>query len=172
MKKDDNSARCFASDGDCSKLAACKLGNLISNATTDFCDKYIDRQNRIYDQMVRSAQTGAAGVAACFETTDANRDFAADAKASLKKLLDDYRSFLQQNNLALWSNQSAEIQIIRDARPETAAQLRQLMAALAVSSCPDNSDGVSKISVQQETAANTMICLIDRELSLLGIFRN
>ena len=64
----------------------------------------------------------------------------------------------------MWDAKSGEAQTVRQARPETLAQLRQVMACLV----SDRSDKSDKNAIKQEVAANTMICLINQETFLLG----
>ena len=48
--------------GGYSNLVTYKLGNLIYDATAAFCDRYINRRERTYDQMVQAARSGVANI--------------------------------------------------------------------------------------------------------------
>ena len=41
------------------KLVTYQLGNLIYDATVAFCERYISRKDRTFDQMVQAARSGA-----------------------------------------------------------------------------------------------------------------
>ena len=77
-------------------------------------------------------------------------------------------AFLRQRNLPIWSADSVEAKTVRNTRPGTLAQLRQLMGNMVSdrsdrSDRSDKSDKSDKTLLKQEVAANTMICLINQE---------
>ena len=168
--KNDNEHLIPPHGGYC-KLVTYKLGNLIYDATAAFCEHFIDRKDRTYDQMVQAARSGVANIVEGSQASATSKKTELKltnvAKASQEELLEDYRTFLRQRNLKIWDAQSVEAKIIRESRPETLAQLRQLMACL-VSDLSDKSDKSDKNAIKQEVAANTMICLINQETFLLG----
>ena len=165
MKKDDTSEHLIPPHGGYSKLVTYKLGLLIYDATAAFCEHYLDRKNRTFDQMVQAARSGVANIVEGSEASAASKKTELKltnvAKASQEELLEDYRSFLRQRTLPIWEPESETAKIIRQARPENLTQLRQLMALLV-------SDLSDKNAVKQEVAANTMICLINQETYLLA----
>ena len=136
-----------------------------------FCEHFINRKDRTYDQMVQAARSGVANIVEGSQASAASKKTELKltnvAKASQEELLEDYRSFLRQRDLKIWDAQSVEAKIIRESRPETLSQLRQIMAHL-VSDLSDASDRSDKNAIKQEVAANTMICLINQETFLLG----
>ena len=168
--KNDNEHLIPPHGGYC-KLVTYKLGNLIYDATAAFCEHFIDRKDRTYDQMVQAARSGVANIVEGSQASATSKKTELKltnvAKASQEELLEDYRTFLRQRNLKIWDAQSCEAKMIRESRPETLAQLRQLMACL-VSDLSDKSDKSDKNAIKQEVAANTMICLINQETFLLG----
>jgi len=174
MKKDDTSEHLIPPHGGYSKLVTYKLGLLIYDATAAFCEHYLDRKNRTFDQMVQAARSGVANIVEGSEASAASKKTELKltnvAKASQEELLEDYRSFLRQRTLPIWEPESETAKIIRQARPENLTQLRQLMALLVsdLSDLSDKSDKSDKNAVKQEVAANTMICLINQETYLLA----
>ena len=168
--KNDNEHLIPPHGGYC-KLVTYKLGNLIYDATVAFCEHFINRKDRTYDQMVQAARSGVANIVEGSQASATSKKTELKltnvAKASQEELLEDYRSFLRQRDLKIWDAQSVETKIIRESRPETLSQLRQLMALL-VSDLSDASDRSDKNAIKQEVAANTMICLINQETFLLG----
>ena len=156
------------------RLVTYKLGNLIYDATAAFCEHFIDRKDRTYDQMVQAARSGVANIVEGSQASATSKKTELKltnvAKASQEELLEDYRSFLRQRNLKIWDARSLEAKMIRESRPETLSQLRQLMACLVsdLSDASDKSDKSDKNAIKQEVAANTMICLVNQETFLLG----
>ena len=153
------------------KLLTYKLGNLIYDATAAFCARYLDRKDRTYDQMVQAARSGVANIIEGSEASATSKKTELKltnvAKASHEELLADYQAFLRQHNLVEWASDSAQVQLIRQSRPENLEQLRQLMAVL-VSDLSDKSDKSDKSDIKLAVACNTMITLINQETYLLA----
>ena len=168
MKNENASEHLIPPHGGYSKLVTYKIGLLIYDATVAFCEHYLDRKDRTFDQMVQAARSGVANIVEGSQASATSKKTELKltnvAKASQEELLEDYRSFLRQRNLPMWDAQSAQAHTVRQGRPENLTQLRQLMALL-VSDLSDKSD---KNAIKQEVAANTMICLINQETFLLA----
>ena len=169
------------------KLVTYRLGNLIYDATTAFCARYLDRKDRTYDQMVQAARSGVANIIEGSEASATSKKTELKltnvAKASQEELLADYQAFLRQHALPEWQSDSPQVQLIRQTRPETLDELRQLMAVLvsdmsdqlataqrsADGSDPsDKSDKSDKSDIKLTVACNTMITLINQETYLLA----
>ena len=161
--------------GGYSKLVTYKLGNLIYDATASFCEQFISRKDRTFDQMVQAARSGVANIIEGSEASATSKKTELKltnvAKASQEELLADYLAFLRQRSLPVWDPDSEPAVIVRKTRPETLQQLRLLMATIVrdlLSDLSDPSDKNRKAAIKQEVAANTMICLINQETFLLG----
>ena len=161
--------------GGYSKLVTYKLGNLIYDATASFCEQFISRKDRTFDQMVQAARSGVANIIEGSEASATSKKTELKltnvAKASQEELLADYLAFLRQRSLPVWDPDSEPAKIVREARPENLLQLRLLMATIVrdlLSDLSDPSDKNRKAAIKQEVAANTMICLINQETFLLG----
>ena len=161
--------------GGYSKLVTYKLGNLIYDATASFCEQFISRKDRTFDQMVQAARSGVANIIEGSEASATSKKTELKltnvAKASQEELLADYLAFLRQRSLPVWDPDSEPAVIVRKTRPETLPQLRLLMATIVrdlLSDLSDPSDKNRKAAIKQEVAANTMICLINQETFLLG----
>ena len=178
------------------KLRTYKLGNLIYDATAAFCEQYLDRKDRTYDQMVQAARSGVANIIEGSEASATSKKSELKltnvAKASHEELLADYQAVLRQRGLPEWAAGSPAAQTVRRARPETLDQLRKLMAALVADStlfpetpsrdcrtCRTCQTGLtkfaqakdairSKAARKAEVAGNVMLCLINQETYLLG----
>ena len=174
MKNNNTSEHLIPPHGGYVKLVTYQLGNLIYDATAAFCEHFIDRKDRTYDQMVQAARSGVANIVEGSQASATSKKTELKltnvAKASQEELLEDYRTFLRQRNLPVWNAQSVEAKIIRESRPATLPQLRQVMASLVsdLSDKSDQSDKSDKTAIKQEVAANTMICLINQETFLLA----
>ena len=175
------------------KLRTYKLGNLIYDATAAFCEQYLDRKDRTYDQMVQAARSGVANIIEGSEASATSKKTELKltnvAKASHEELLSDYQAFLRQRALPEWTAESPAAQTVRRARPETLDQLRELMAALVADpallveipprdgrTCRTGrtkfaqakDSARSKVARKAEVAGNVMLCLINQETYLLG----
>lgn len=150
------------------KLVTYRLGNLIYDATAAFCARYLDRKDRTYDQMVQAARSGVANIIEGSEASATSKKTELKltnvAKASQEELLADYQAFLRQHALPEWQSDSPQVQLIRQTRPETLDELRQLMAVLV----SDMSDPSDKSDIKLTVACNTMITLINQETYLLA----
>lgn len=169
------------------KLRTYKLGNLIYDATAAFCEQYLDRKDRTYDQMVQAARSGVANIIEGSEASATSKKSELKltnvAKASHEELLTDYQAFLRQRGLPEWSAESPAATTVRRARPDTLDQLRELMAALVAdpvrlpeipprdgrTEFAQTKDAArSKAARKAEVAGNVMLCLINQETYLLG----
>ena len=116
------------------KLKTYRLGNLIYDATTAFCTRWVSRKDRTFDQMVQAARSGVANIIEGSEASVTSKKTELKltnvAKASQEELLADYQSFLRQCGLPEWSADSLDAQTVRRARPETLDQLRAVMASI------------------------------------------
>ena len=159
--------------GSYKKLRTYKLGNLIYDATAAFCAQYFSRKDRTYDQMVQAARSGVANIIEGSEASATSKKTELKltnvAKASQEELLSDYQAFLRQRGLPEWKLDSTAIQTLRQVKPETLDQLRELMAALvadpALGAARDQAD---KAALKAEVAGNVMIALIKQETYLLA----
>ena len=152
------------------KLVTYRLGNLIYDATVAFCERYISRKDRTFDQMVQAARSGVSNIIEGSEASATSKKTELKltnvAKASQEELLADYRAFLRQHDLPEWDADDPSAVTVRQSRPGTLDELRTLMATL-VSELSDLSDLSDKNTLLATIAANTMICLVNQETYLL-----
>ena len=92
------------------KLLSYQKAEIVYDATVRFCERFLNRRDRTYDQMVQAARSGkqnlvegsaAAGTSKKMEVT-----LTGVARASLEELLTDYQDFLRTRNLPLWDKDS------------------------------------------------------------------
>jgi four helix bundle suffix protein len=139
--------------GGYSKLRSFRVAEQVYDATVIFCDRFIDKRSRTHDQMVQAARSGVQNIAegsmASATSKKTELKLTGVARASLEELLLDYKDFLRQRRLKLWDKDS----------PEALAVRRAYLS--------DRSDPCSIATAFPETAANTLICLINQASYLL-----
>ena len=168
MNGEGNGNNLIPPHGGYKKLVTYKLGNLIYDATFAFCNRWISKNDRTYDQMVQAARSGVANIIEGSEASATSKKTELKltnvAKASQEELLSDYRAILRQHNLVEWESQSSFVKLIRQSHPENLDELRRIMRSI-LSDMSDRSDLSDK---SLEVACNTMITLINQETYLLG----
>lgn len=139
------------------ELQSYKMSEIGYDATVVFCDRFISKRSRTLDQMVQAARSGkqniAEGSMASGTSKKTELKLIGVARASLEELLLDFKDFLRQKELPLWGKDHKQAQQIR---------------ALAYEK--NRSYATYKTYIEQssnETAANTMICLIHQANYLL-----
>ena len=134
------------------KLRSFRCARQVYDLTVAFCGRFIDRRSRTHDQMVQAARSGVQNIAEGSMASATSRKtelkLTGVARASLEELLLDYEDFLRQRGLRLWPKDSPEALRVRQSYQSDASDLS------------DMSD--------PETAANTLICLINQASYLLG----
>ena len=92
------------------ELLSYQKAEIVYDATVRFCERFLNRRDRTYDQMIQAARSGkqnlaegsaAAGTSKKMEITLTNV-----ARASLEELLIDYQDFLRSRDLPLWDKDS------------------------------------------------------------------
>jgi len=150
------SGRVIGAHGGYRKLLSYQKAEIIYDATVEFCELYLNRYWRTYDQMVQAARSGKQNIAegSMASATSAKTELKLTnvAKASLEELLLDYEDFLRQRGLRLWAKNSPEALGIRN---------------LSYASCSSYSSYRSHIHASPECAANSVICLIHQATYLL-----
>lgn len=170
MNSGENGKKLFPPHGGYKKLITYKVGLLIYDATFAFCNRWISKKDRTHDQMVQAARSGVAniaeGSAASATSKKTELKLTNVAKASQEELLFDFQSILRQHNLIEWDSEDPKVLFIRNARIDNLDELRELMRKI-LSDLSDTSDLSDRTAVFLEVACNTMITLINQEISLL-----
>jgi len=154
------------------KLISYKVAEAVYDATVVFCDRFIDKHSRTYDQMVQAARSGvrniSEGSGAAATSRKSEMKLTNVARASLDDELEkDYRSFLIQNGLRVWHKDSPEAVAMRERlkhdvapdlplAPKGTVQLTGLAGLAAF---------VAK--AKPELAANAMLCIVNQAAFLL-----
>ena len=130
-----------------------KQSEIISDYTANFCQYYIDKKSRTYDQMIQASRSGKQNIAEGYlqKSIESKLKLLGVARGSLEELLNDYLDFLRQRNLNLWSKDSPEARKVR---------------SLVYNRYNSYSDYKNYIK-NPESAANAVICLINQTNALL-----
>ncbi len=126
---------------------------IIYDFTTEFCQHYIGKTSRTYDQMIQAARSGKQNIAEGYlqKSTEGKLKLLGVSRGSLEELLNDYQDFLRQKSLNVWLKDSSEARKVR---------------ALVYNSYKSYKDYKNYIDLP-ESAANCMICLINQTNQLL-----
>ncbi len=138
-------------------LKSYQMSEIVYDAATAFCNRFIDRRSRTHDQMVQAARSGKQNIAEGSMASGTSRKtelkLVGVARASLEELLLDCKDYLRQHGLALWGKDHA-----------TAKEIRQLAYRT------DRSYRTYRTYIEEqepEVAANTLVCLIHQTNYLL-----
>ena len=100
------------------KLRSFQVTTVIYDATVAFCDRFVDKRSRTYDQMVQAARSGrqniAEGSRASATSSQTELRLVNVARASLDELLLDYEDFLRQRGLRQWGKDDPQAQAVRE----------------------------------------------------------
>lgn len=109
------------------KLKSFKIARLVYDLTVRFCDTYISKFSRTYDQMVQAARSGVQNIAEGSSGSGTSKKFEIKlthvARASLEELKLDYEDFLRQRGMEMWEKGHPYRQKIVDARCKTADEV-------------------------------------------------
>jgi restriction system protein len=142
------------------KLRSFQAAQVVYDATVVFCDRFVDRRSRTHDQMVQAARSGvqniAEGSVASATSKKTELKLTGVARASLEELLLDFEDFLRQRGLKLWSKDDPRAQAVRQRYQSDRSDES------------DPSDPYRIRTADAETAANTLICLVNQASYLLA----
>jgi len=116
------------------KLKSFQIAQLVYDVTVRFCDRFIDRKSRTYDQMVQAARSGVQNIAegsmASGTSKKIEMKLTGIARASLEELRLDYEDFLRQRGLKQWDRRDPRRQHLIDSRPSSADEVEQWVEKL------------------------------------------
>lgn len=88
------------------ELLSYKKAQIVYDATVRFCERYIRKNDRTYDQMVQAARSGKQNIVEGSQASGTSKKMeiklTSVARASLEELLEDYRDFLRRKGLEEW----------------------------------------------------------------------
>ena len=94
------------------KLLCYQKTVVIYDITRLFCERYIEKRDRTFDQMVQAARSGKQNIVEGYGDMATSKEMGIKlfniARASLMELAEDYNDYLRTNNLRCWEDGSKE----------------------------------------------------------------
>ncbi len=110
------------------RLKSFQVARLIYDVTVLFCNRFIDKRSRTYDQMVQAARSGVQNIAEGSQASGTSKKTELKltnvARASLEELRLDYEDFLRQRELKLYSPNNPVLMRFKAKRCATLEQFR------------------------------------------------
>jgi four helix bundle suffix protein len=98
-------------------LLSYQKAKVVYDGTVRFCERFLEKRDRTYDQMVQAARSGKQniieGSMASGTSKEAEIKLMNVARASLEELLEDYRDFLRVRGAQLWGKDCREALFVR-----------------------------------------------------------
>ncbi len=136
-------------------LLAYKVTVPVYDLTVQFCEKWIDKRSRTYDQMVQAGRSGMQNI------SEGNQQegmkgyimLCGVARGSLEEILNDYLSFLRQRKLLIWEKEKS----IKEIR-----EIGEIWEILKKNPVLPDIPNFPNLPNNPEKAANLMITLINQ----------
>jgi four helix bundle suffix protein len=88
------------------ELLSFQKSEIVFDATVYFCDRFISKRSRTYDQMIQAARSGKQNIVEASMASGTSKESEIKltnvARASQEELLTDYRDFLRERGLEEW----------------------------------------------------------------------
>lgn len=88
-------------------LISYQRAEIVYDATVYFCDRFLEKRDRTYDQMIQAARSGKQNIAEGSQVSGTSKELEIKltnvARASLEELLVDYRDFLRKQGIGEWT---------------------------------------------------------------------
>lgn len=153
------------------KLKSFQVAQVVYDVTVRFCERYVDRRTRTYDQMVQAARSGVQNIAEGSQAAGTSKKTELKltnvARVSLEELRLDYEDFLRQRGLQLWVRDDARRASLIVRRCNDAEQVASWVTEQHGSSTESTMSTQSTTSTFPEIAANAALALITVACSLL-----
>lgn len=96
-------------------LLVYRLAVTIYDLTVLFCDRWIDKKSRTYDQMVQAARSGKQNIVEASKELSSSSDLLLNSvsRSSYAELLEDFEDFLRQSGLPIWKKDDSRVIRIR-----------------------------------------------------------
>ena len=95
-----------------SKLLCYQKSVVIFDLTHHFCNRFIDKRDRTYDQMTQAARSGKQNITEGHASLSTSKESGIKllnvARGSLMELLEDYNDYLRLHNMVCWGRDSVE----------------------------------------------------------------
>ncbi|MCC6356254.1 MAG: four helix bundle protein, partial [Verrucomicrobiae bacterium] len=98
-------------------LLSFQKARIVYDGTVRFCERFLSRRDRTFDQMVQAARSGkqniVEGSLASGTSKETEIKLTNVARASLEELPEDYRDFLRVRGIPEWTKESPYTQRLR-----------------------------------------------------------
>lgn len=134
----------------------------IFNLTQIFCERYVDKKSRTFDQMIQASRSCKQNLVegSLENSAESNLKLTGISRASFGELIEDYKDFLWKNGLKLWEKNDTRILRLRRILVDT--------RETHVSRDSHESHGISFANA--EAFANLLITLCTKEGFLMDRF--
>jgi four helix bundle suffix protein len=89
------------------QLHSFQKARIVYDGTVHFCERFVDKRSRTFDQMVQAARSGKQNILEGSQASGTSKETEIKltnvARASLEELLEDYRDFLRTHGFEEWS---------------------------------------------------------------------
>lgn len=134
----------------------------IFNLTQIFCERYVDKKSRTFDQMIQAARSCKQNLVegSLENSAESNLKLTGISRASFGELIEDYKDFLWKNNLKLWEKDDPRVLRLR----------RILINPQAPHGSHESHESHGVDFQDREAFANLMITLCTKESFLMDRF--
>jgi four helix bundle suffix protein len=98
-------------------LLSFRKARIVFDGTAWFCEHFLDKRDRTYDQMIQAARSGKQNILEGSQASGTSKETEIKltnvARASFEELLEDYRDFLRVRSARLWEKDSREALFVR-----------------------------------------------------------
>jgi four helix bundle suffix protein len=98
-------------------LLSFQKARIVYDGTVRYCERFVDKRSRTYDQMVQAARSGKQNILEGSRASGTSKEMELKltnvARASLEELLEDYRDALRTSGHPLWEKDSKEALFVR-----------------------------------------------------------
>ena len=136
----------------------------IFDFTNFFCERWIEKKSRTYDQMIQAARSGKQNIAEASKEVSNSSDILLNSvsRSSYTELAEDYEDFLRLKNLSVWYKNDPRVLKIRNFRESV-----EVPTNLA------NLTNWANLDFNKpENFANLMLCLCYKQGFLMDRFLN
>jgi len=99
-------------------LLVYRLAVTIYDLTVLFCNRWIDKKSRTFDQMIQAARSGKQNIAEASKELSTSSEIVLNSvsRSSYTELSEDFEDFLRQGNLTVWQKDDPRVLRIRTFR--------------------------------------------------------
>jgi len=157
MTNPSNSPGFIPPHGGYENLRSFQMARIVYDGTVRFCERFLKKSDRTYDQMVQAARSGKQNILEGCQASGTSKETEIKlinvARASLEELLEDYRDFLRVRDAPLWQKDSKEALFVRKLAVQKDRSYKSYRTYLETR--------------PPEVVANILICLIHQTNYLL-----